>query len=113
MKDELGGKIYIKFAALTPKIYCCLMDDHSSEKKAKETNECVIKVILKFKNYEVNQIINQINQIDNIIKYLEKNGVNTDDLKTNYEQFVKHNKLTLKTQQRFRSKSHNVFTEEI
>ena len=37
MKDELGGKIMIEFVALRPKIYSYLMDDDSSEKKAKGT----------------------------------------------------------------------------
>ena len=31
----------------------------------------------------------------------------------NNKQFIKNKKLILKTQQRFRSKKHNVFTEEI
>ena len=30
-----------------------------------------------------------------------------------YEEFIKNNTLILETQQRFKSKSHNVFTEEI
>ena len=37
MKDELGGKIMIEFVAVRPKIYSYLMDDDSSEKKAKGT----------------------------------------------------------------------------
>ena len=37
MKNELGGKIMIEFVAPRTKIYSYLMDDHSSEKKAKET----------------------------------------------------------------------------
>ena len=37
MKDELGGKIMIELVALRPKIYSYLMDDDSSEKKAKGT----------------------------------------------------------------------------
>ena len=37
MKDELGGKIMIEFVALRPKIYSYLMDDDSSEEKAKGT----------------------------------------------------------------------------
>ena len=34
-------------------------------------------------------------------------------LKRKYKEFTKNNKLILKTQKRFRSKKHNVFTEEI
>ena len=62
---------------------------------------------LKFKNYED---YTKANQIDNIIKWLEKNGVNTDFLKENYEEFIENNKFILKTQQIFKSESHNLFT---
>ena len=37
MKDELGGKIMIEFAALRPKTYSYLMDEGSENKKAKGT----------------------------------------------------------------------------
>ena len=33
--------------------------------------------------------------------------------KENHEKFVKSNKLQLKSQQRFRSKKHNIFIEEV
>ena len=36
-----------------------------------------------------------------------------DSLKENHKEFTKNNKLILKSQQRFRSKKYNVFTEEI
>ena len=47
--------------------------------------------------------------LDNKIKYLEKNKINIDSLEKN----LKNNKSILKTQQRFNSERHNVFTEEI
>ena len=34
-------------------------------------------------------------------------------LHKNHKEFIKDNKLILKTQQRFKSERHNVFTEEI
>ena len=34
-------------------------------------------------------------------------------IKEDQKKFLKNNKLTLKTQQRFRSEKHSVFTEEI
>ena len=48
MKDELGGNIMTESAPLRPKTYSYLMDDGNSDKKAKETKKCVIKIILKF-----------------------------------------------------------------
>ena len=76
------------------------------KKRAKGTKKCVIKRELKFKNYED---CNKANQLNNIVKYLEKNGVNTYVLKENYEEFIANNQLMLKTQQRFKSESHNGF----
>ena len=35
MKNELGGKIMVKFVGLTAKTYSCLIDDDSEDKKAK------------------------------------------------------------------------------
>ena len=42
-KDELGGKIIVEVVALRPKTWAYLMDDGSDKKKAKGTNEYVIK----------------------------------------------------------------------
>ena len=77
MKDELGGMIMTEFAALRPKTYSYLMDDGNSDKKAKGTNKCVIKRVLKFNDYK-----------DCLL-----------------------NNIILKSQQRFKSKAHNVYTE--
>ena len=70
---------------------------------------CVIKRKLKF---EINKSCLEAIQRDNEIEYLEKNKFNVDSLKRNHKEFVK-NKLILQTQKRFKSESHNVFTEEI
>ena len=48
MKDELGGKIKIKFLGLRAKSYSYLVDDSSDDKKAKSTKKGVIKRKLKF-----------------------------------------------------------------
>ena len=48
-------------------------------------------------------------QIENIINYLEKKEIDADNLK----EITKYKKVVLKTQQRFKSERHNVFTEEI
>ena len=47
MKDELGGKIMVKFVRLKAKTYSYLIDDSSEDKKAKGTKKCVIKKRLK------------------------------------------------------------------
>ena len=52
-------------------------------------------------------------QLDNKINYLEKNEINLDSLKKDHKEFIKKNKLILKTHQRFKRERHNVFTEEI
>ena len=77
MKDELGGKIMIEFAALRPKTYSYLMNDGGSDKKAKRTKKFVR---LKFNDYK--------------------------DCSLN-------NEIVLKSQQRFKSERHDVYTEEI
>ena len=51
-KDELGGKIIKKIAALRAKTHAYLMDDDSKKKIARATKKCVIKRILTFKNYK-------------------------------------------------------------
>ena len=60
MKDVLGGKIMTEFAALRPKTYSYLMDDGNSGKKAKGTEKCVIKKILKFNDYKNCLLNNEI-----------------------------------------------------
>ena len=81
MKDELGGKIMTEFVALRRNVYSYLIDDSNTTiKKAKETNKCVIKRILKFNDYK-NCLMN--------------------------------NKVLLKSQQRFKTELHDVYTEEV
>ena len=36
-----------------------------------------------------------------------------DSLRENHKEFIKNNKLILKSQQRFRSEKHNAFAEEV
>ena len=50
--------------------------------------------------------------MENEINYLEKKKTDVDCLKEDKKEFVK-NKLILKTQQRFKSERHNVFTEVV
>ena len=52
MKDELGGKIIMEFVTLRPKTYSFLTDNGKEDEKAKGTNKCVIKKMIKFNNYK-------------------------------------------------------------
>ena len=48
-------------------------------------------------------------QLENKITYLEKNKVNVNSLKKNHKEFMKNNKLILKSQQRFRSEKQCIY----
>ena len=87
MKDQLGGKIMIKFVGQRAKTYSYLIDDGIEEKIAKGTKKFVIKRKLKFKSYK--NCLEAI-QLDNKIKYLEKNK-NIDSLK----KIIKNSKETI------------------
>ena len=78
--------------------------------KSKRHKKCVIKRNLKFKDSK-NAL--KTGQIENKINHLEKNKIDVDSLKEDQKEFIKNRKLILKTQQRFRSEKHIVFTEEI
>ena len=88
-KDEIGGKIMIKFVALSAKTYSFLIDEYTDEdyeknkivnKKAKGTKKCVAQREVLFNNY-----------LDSLFK----------------------NKVLHRSQQRFRSDHHKVYTEEV
>ena len=51
-------------------------------------------------------------QLENEINHLEKNEIDIDFLEKDLKEFIKNNKLILKTHQRFKSERHNLFTEE-
>ena len=55
----------------------------------------------------------EVTQLENKINQLEKNKVDVDSLRKNNEEFIKSNRLILKSKQRFRSEKLNVFTEEV
>ena len=50
-------------------------------------------------------------QLDNKLKYLEKNKTDKDSIEKNNE-ISKNNKAILKTERRLKSERHNVFIEE-
>ena len=76
-------------------------------KKQKVQTKCVIKRKLKFENYK-NCL--QATKLESKINYLK---INKASIKIDHKEFIKNNKLILKTQQRLKKESHNVFTEEI
>ena len=78
-------------------------------KKQKSQKKCIIKRKIKFENCK-NCL--EATQLENKIKYLEKNKTNVDILKRNHKEFIRKNKSILRTQQRFKNQTHNVFTEE-
>ena len=99
-----------KFVGLRAKTYNYLKDNNDEGKKAKGTKNCVQEENLHFK------IINtqlEAAQIENKIKHLEKNEIVLNSSKEDKKEFVKNNKLILKIQEKLRSETHNVFTEEI
>ena len=59
------------------------------------------------------KIFLEVTQLENKINQLEKNKVGVDSLRENHKEFIKNNKLILKSQQKFRSKKHNVFIEKV
>ena len=70
------------------------------DEKAKVTKKCVMK------HYKKRL---KASQIENITNYLEKKEIDAEIWK---KEITKYKKVLLKTQQRFKSESHNVFTEE-
>ena len=82
----------------------------SEGKKAKRTKKCVIKRKTKFENYK-NCL--EATQLESKINHIEKNKIDVDRIKENLKEFIRINKSILKTQQRFKSERHNVFTEDI
>ena len=54
--DKLGGQFLIKFVGLIAKIYSCLVDDASEDKKAQVSKMCLIK-----NNLEATELDNKIN----------------------------------------------------
>ena len=113
MKDKLVGKMMVNFVGLRAKSWSYLIHGDSEEKKAKGIKKCVKKRKIKFQNYK-NCL--EATQLENKINYPEKNKIEIDSFfryKRKQKKFIRKNKLVLKTQQRFKSERHNVFTEEI
>ena len=102
-----------KFVGFRAKTYSYLIDDGNEDKAAKSTKKSVIKRKIKFENHR-NCL--EATQIENKTNHLQKNKIDIDVLfcyKRKHKESIRNNKLVLKTQQRFKSERHIVFTEEI
>ena len=65
---------------------------------------------LKFEDYKH---CLEATHLENKINNLQKNKLNVDSYRENHKEFIKNSRLIVKSQQRFRSKKHNVFIEEV
>ena len=63
-------------------------------KKAKDTKKCAVKRKFKFENYE-NCL--EATQLGNKVNHLEKNKINKDSIEKSHKEFIRNNKLKLKT----------------
>ena len=88
-KDESGGKIMTKFVALRAKTYSFLIDEYTDE------------------DYEKNKIVNKN------AKGTKKCVVKREILFNYYLDSLFKNKVLYRSQQRFRSDYHKVYTEEV
>ena len=86
MKVELGEKVVTKFVELRAKTDIYLADDGSEDKKSKGTKKCLIKRPLIFQNCK-NCL--EATQLDNKVKYVEKNETNLDSLKKSERVHIK------------------------
>ena len=68
------------------KHYSYFTDDNNKRKKAKGTKKCVIKIKLKFKNYE---IYLEATQLENKINHLGKKTNNVGSLRENFKKSSK------------------------
>ena len=101
----LGGQMMKEFVGLRAKACSYFKDNDDKDKRAKGTKKCAIKRNLKFQDYK--NCFEAV-QIENNINHLEEIKIQADRLKEGQKEFVKNNKLILKTQQRFKSEKDNV-----
>ena len=88
-KDELGGKIMTTFCALRAKTYSFLIDEYTND------------------HYEKNNIVNKK------AKGTKKCVIKREILFNNYIDSLFKNEVLLRSQHRFRSDHHKVYTEEV
>ena len=86
MKDELNGRIMTEFVALRPKIYAYQIDDYNDDDDGNELKKA---------------------------KRTEKCVIKRELKFNNYKDCLLNHKIVLKSQQRFKSEKHNVYTENV
>ena len=88
-EDELGGKIMIEFCALRAKAYSFLVDGYSDD------------------DYEKNKITNKK------AKGTKASVIKRELMFKNYKDSLFNNEVITRSQQRFRSDHHRLYTEEV
>ena len=88
-KDESGGKIMTEFVAVRAKTYGYFINDYNDD------------------DYDKNKIINKK------AKGTKKCVIKGELMFQNYKNSLLYNKIILKSQQRFKSDYHNLYTEEV
>ena len=83
-----------EFVGLRTRTYSYLKDNNCQDKKVKGTKKCVIKRKLKVEDYK--NCLETV-QIENKINHLEKNKIDLYNRKVYKKEFIKDNKLILKT----------------
>ena len=106
-ETQIRSTNHERICQIESKTYSYLKDKNNKDEKAKGAKKCVITELEDCKNCL------EAAQFENKINHLEKNKIDADSLKEDQKDFIKINKLVLKTQQKFRSEKHNVFNEEI
>ena len=107
-----------EFAALRPKTYSHLTADKNENEKTKDIKKCAIKRKPKFEDYK-NCL--EATDLENERNHPEKNKINIDSLKEQHKDFIKnkinssenYEKTKTKSIKSFRSKKHNILTEEV
>ena len=99
-----------KFAALRAKTDIYLTASNNKDKKTKGSKTCLVKRKLKFEDY---RHCLETAHLENKINNLEKNNINTYSIWEHRKEFMRNTILIVKSQQRFKSEKHNVFTEKV